>query len=142
MKTCTRCKQDKSLDEFPKRAKSTDGLASWCKTCKSEYSARVYQTNEDYREKRRKTSENRRAANRELLWQYLLDHPCVDCNNADPRVLEFDHRESKEKVWAVASMFSWSWSTIEYEIAKCDVRCANCHAIRTQNQFDTWRSKM
>lgn len=37
-KRCIRCGRELSLDHFHKSAKSHDGLQSWCKECKSEYS--------------------------------------------------------------------------------------------------------
>lgn len=33
MKTCTKCGETKSAEDFYKRAKSNDGLMSWCKAC-------------------------------------------------------------------------------------------------------------
>lgn len=36
-KQCGKCKQFKSLDEFYKNKSTNDGLARWCKECKSEY---------------------------------------------------------------------------------------------------------
>lgn len=33
MKVCTKCKIEKDNQEFGKRTKSKDGLASWCKLC-------------------------------------------------------------------------------------------------------------
>lgn len=60
--------------------------------------------------------------------EYLLSHPCVDCGEADPVVLEFDHVRGVKKA-TVSSMIGGTYSTerLFEEIAKCDVRCANCH---------------
>jgi hypothetical protein len=36
MKTCTKCGRTLDESEFAKRAKSADGLQTWCRTCCSE----------------------------------------------------------------------------------------------------------
>lgn len=141
-KECTKCKVVKSGELFAKRSSSSDGLASWCKRCFADHAAKTYKINEAERDRKKRNKERLVDANKQKLWDYLLTHPCVDCNISDPRVLEFDHRDELEKSRNVTEMFQWSWSTIEYEIAKCDVRCANCHRIRTQLQFGTWRGKI
>jgi hypothetical protein len=141
MKTCTRCKAPKDVALFAKRSSASDGLASWCKSCFAENAAAKYQA--DPRERERKTR-NRTATverSQEFLWNYLLDHPCIDCKNDDPRVLEFDHIDETTKVSNVVELMTYSVQKIIEEIAKCVVRCANCHRIRTQEQFGTWRSK-
>jgi hypothetical protein len=73
------------------------------------------------------------------LLMYLSTHACVDCGESDPVVLDFDHIDKGNKSASVADMLKdrRSWSTIEIEIAKCEVRCANCHRRRTAKQF-TW----
>lgn len=75
--------------------------------------------------------------NRQAVWDYLKLHPCIDCGEGDPTVLEFDHRDPAEKSRTVCDMARarFSWDKIEAEIAKCDVRCANCHRRRTAKQF-------
>jgi hypothetical protein len=72
-----------------------------------------------------------RQRKRALMVEYLKTHPCVDCGNPDPRVLEFDHRRDKKfTIGAAVSSGHVSWGKILVEIDKCDVRCANCHRIR------------
>jgi hypothetical protein len=72
------------------------------------------------------------------LWQYLLEHPCVDCGLKDPLVLEFDHVELSAKRLEVNRLVQrgFAWPTVVEELAKCEVRCANCHRRRTARQFD------
>jgi hypothetical protein len=62
----------------------------------------------------------------EWLLEYFDSHPCVDCGETDPLVLEFDHLHDKE--FQVGSMLSYRrWTAVLAEIDKCEVRCANCH---------------
>ncbi len=70
-----------------------------------------------------------RIAIKASILEYLLSHPCVDCNEKDPIVLEFDHRVGVEKRFNIgdAARTAYSLKTLMNEIAKCDVRCANCH---------------
>jgi hypothetical protein len=72
------------------------------------------------------------------LCEYLLAHPCVDCGEADPIVLEFDHVDRATKLQTVGFLAGrgYPWTTVEVELTKCDVRCANCHRRRTAAQFD------
>lgn len=65
----------------------------------------------------------------EYVLKYLETHPCVDCDEADPLVLEFDHRDPTTKAKDVSLLIRQAalLSRIVEEIAKCDVRCCNCH---------------
>ena len=77
---------------------------------------------------------------RQQVWDYLLLHPCVDCGISDPVVLEFDHvRGDKEINISDALLRGWSYSRILSEIEKCEVRCANCHRLRTHIQFNRFQ---
>ena len=61
---------------------------------------------------------------------YFRDHPCVDCGETDPIVLEFDHLGDKS--FCIGTGFrDRNWQSVLDEIAKCDVVCANCHRRRT-----------
>jgi hypothetical protein len=72
-----------------------------------------------------------RARNLLFLLDYLRAEPCVDCGEADPVVLDFDH--VGEKRWGVVQLAGreCSLAALEREIAECEIRCANCHRRRT-----------
>jgi hypothetical protein len=77
---------------------------------------------------------------RAWLLIYLSEHPCVDCGETDVRALEFDHRDASDKTVAVAILArsGYGLARVRREIEKCDVRCANCHRIRTHTQRAWW----
>jgi hypothetical protein len=86
----------------------------------------------DYEERLLKSGVGRKVAH---VRKRLADAGCADCGEADPEVLEFDHVEPKlanvgKLVWANASI-----ERIDEEIARCQVRCVNCHRLRTARQF-------
>ena len=69
-----------------------------------------------------------RERNIAFVNEYLSTHPCTDCPESDPIVLEFDHvRGKKYKEVSDMAQKAYSLKTIQEEIAKCEVRCANCH---------------
>lgn len=128
MKVCSSCKNKKSLKEFYKQNKKSDKVQSWCIECFKTRRKGHHNTNRilETRAKRRKQC-------RELILKYLLKNPCLECGEADPRVLDFNHIDPKTKKYNVASMATGSISKklIIEEISKCEVLCANCHRIKT-----------
>lgn len=83
-----------------------------------------------------KPNDTRRAAyRRRVVNRYKRIKGCVDCGyDAHWDALEFDHDDNSQKRDTVASLMYASWAVIKAEIAKCVVRCANCHAIRTRTR--------
>jgi hypothetical protein len=86
-----------------------------------------------------RSNETRRqkgATVRAWLQGYKATHPCVDCGESDPIVLQFDHlpefgRSSRRHCVSSRTM---SWKALKEEIAKCEVVCANCHCRRTYSR--------
>lgn len=75
------------------------------------------------------------AEKRAWIDAYLADHPCVDCGEDDREVLDFDHVRGK-KTAAVSAFIRGGYSLAKLiaEVAKCDVRCANCHRRITRRR--------
>lgn len=113
-----------------------------CRECHRAYNRSHYVRNRTvYIANARRNSAAYRRANIAALMDYLASHPCVDCGESDPMVLEFDHRNQGTKRLAVSLMIrDYSWEQIAREIALCDVRCANCHRRRTARQLGWWRA--
>lgn len=78
----------------------------------------------------------KRAAKWRLAQLIKLHSGCVDCGYAAHAVaLQFDHIGDNKKM-NVSDMIrsDYSWITIKEEIDKCEVRCANCHAVMTAHR--------
>jgi hypothetical protein len=135
VKRCSRCGETKPLSEFNR--KDSGRLQSFCRRCNSAYLKEHYRKNRAYY--LAKTRKNKRVAKinaRTYILKYFETHPCVDCGETDPIVLQFDHVRG-EKATEVSTLLGPGFSVekVEAEIAKCEVRCANCHVRRTAKQF-------
>ena len=99
---------------------------------KRAYDREWYAKNKErIRESKNKRVQNKRQSNAMYVYNYLLSHPCVDCGESDPIVLEFDHTKDKHKSMSDMVRQSYSIDKIKNEIEKCEVRCANCHRRKT-----------
>lgn len=137
-KKCSTCKVEKLLEDFAKKSK--DRLRSKCKDCMKVYRKEHYNKNTKYYIAKAIVHNKRYKKNsRQFLWDYLKEHPCVDCGENDPIVLEFDHFRDKE--YNVSNMIhrAISINKIKLEISKCTIRCANCHRRKTAKEFNWYK---
>lgn len=137
MRTCTKCGGTKPLSEFYVRPSVPSGYSAWCRECKRAHDRAIYASDSQRRDS---VGSSRRAAflvRATLIYEYLEAHPCVDCGEPDPVVLQFDHRDASKKSYNISRMTrsNHPLERIMEEIAKCDIRCANCHFRRTAKQF-------
>lgn len=80
----------------------------------------------------RETRKRARLKNKAWLQAYKLERGCADCGyNGHFAALEFDHRPGEEKLLNIGKSHTRARATLEREVVKCDVVCANCHAIRS-----------
>jgi len=134
IKECNKCNDEFPLDEFPFKNKKKGTKYPWCYECHKKYRREYYSKNKDKVISKDYTTMNRRRTEkRQIVWDYYKNNPCVDCGEDNPIVLEFDHRDGVEKTNIISKMVNGNWgdSKIMGEIKKCDVRCSNCHKIRT-----------
>lgn len=125
-KQCRACKEVKELENFHY---SRGNWVALCTPCLRERNRRYYL--------------NRRIDIKEWLFDYLSQNPCIDCGESDPMRLQLDHRDDKKFNLGKALVGkSKSLADVQAEVAKCDVRCANCHQVKTHGEQNTWKYRM
>lgn len=136
-KKCNKCNEFKPLAEFNRNKTRKDGLHTYCKKCNKEVSANYYKNNKEKHLKEvLKVSKKVRNENKKKYFEILNSGECMDCGFSHPAALVFDHKSGVNKIAGIGRMVTtgYKWETILKEIDKCDLVCANCHAIRTAKQ--------
>jgi len=143
MKQCGKCKEHKPFGEFYKANTKACGYGSYCKSCQHEHYKRRYHHRTKVLKQAWQPFKNEyKDRNRIFIADYLKRHPCVDCGEKDILVLEFDHvRGVKRASLSFLVNRAASLESLQREIAKCDVRCANCHRRKTAKQLG-WFDKL
>jgi hypothetical protein len=141
-KRCCRCGQVKPVDDFAWRRKARDQRDTFCRPCRSAYGKEHYAANRQrYIDQAAVVKKRLRLERTKLLVEYFESHPCTDCGEQDPVVLEFDHL--RDKAFAIGPRIcSAGWAAILAEIEKCEVVCANCHRRRTARRRGAVRAML
>ena len=145
MRVCTKCGCEKEESDFSWKNKSTSLRSPQCKKCHSDYSKNHYDENLDYYKAKAAVSNPAKVArNKAYIFEYLTKNSCVDCGESDLEVLQFDHKVmvmSGSGGVRVSCLMSSSLARLQEEVAKCDVRCANCHVRQTRKQLGWFRGR-
>jgi hypothetical protein len=117
----------KPVSEFHKRG---NGYQWICKLCRKGVDREYYQ-----KDPQRHWDLRRRRREELLAWFRTLkeERPCVDCEQTFHfAAMQWDHIGT-DKVANVSDMVfrGFSKKRILNEITKCELVCANCHALRT-----------
>ena len=125
-KWCRHCEQTLPIDSFCIRRSSPDGRNIYCKPCASR----------PERARAKQVSLLRARADRRAVLVQLKQQPCMDCEGSFPSVcMQFDHRDPSSKRQKVSDFGrGGTMEKFMAEVAKCDLVCANCHAIRTERR--------
>ena len=131
MKMCGGCGEVKPLSEFHKNKGRRDGVNSHCKPCRAVIDRKRYEAKVG----RSVWGRPHRSEPGRKAWLISLKagKPCTDCGRIFPhQVMQWDHRPGTEKLGEISGDFKTrTREEILTEIAKCDLVCTNCHAMRT-----------
>lgn len=126
VRNCSLCGLTKPLRDFHRRA---DGHQWWCKACRRTYDAAYYLGTRDLR----RTQRRQRQVVLTARMRALKQDPCMDCGGRfHPVAMTFDHRPGTVKIRDLATLAQRGCTGLfNEELKKCDLVCANCHAVRT-----------
>lgn len=129
-KKCSACGQVKSINDFWKRVRAKDGYNSSCIHCVRTQNSNSYKNH--WLKNRKRIDANNYLITEQLREKCnLIKHNmgCYFCKENNPVCLDFHHKNKNSKTLGISSMIGRHrvWATIENEISKCIVVCANCH---------------
>lgn len=134
---CRLCYVQKPLTEFHRRG---DGYLHWCKACRKTHDASYYQLRRDELMARKR----QREAELVSWMRAVKSGPCADCGRRfHPAAMTFDHLPGTTKRSDIATLVRrTSIRLASEEIAKCELVCANCHAVRTYERREEQRRRV
>ena len=110
-KRCSLCEKHLPLSAFRVNKSRYDGRATYCDVC----------TLADRNERNRKTKKR--------CVEYK-GGACEHCGGIfHPAVYDFHHINPAEKSFGIGSKCDRKWSTLQPELDKCMLLCANCHRM-------------
>jgi len=132
---CGRCGELKPVDDFNWRRIERGQRDNLCRPCRAAYHHEHYVANRHrYVDQARVRKQALALERTTYLIEYFASHPCADCGETDPTVLEFDHL--RDKAFNIGSALPYrNWQSVLDEIEKCEVVCANCHRRRTMRRM-------
>jgi len=132
-KRCGKCREDLPESAFNRAG---DGRQHWCREC-----FRTYFRNRGalHLAQARASREARKSVLQSHVLSHLASHPCVDCGEADLRVLEFDHVGEKDSDVAALVSAGVRLGRLIREMSRCEIVCSNCHRRRTATRGRWWR---
>lgn len=81
-----------------------------------------------------------RARNIAVAYSALDGAGCTDCGTHELCVLDFDHISGKTANVIDLARSGCSVERLRTEIARCEIRCANCHRRRTSSGAGDYRT--
>lgn len=127
MKTCTCCKQSKSLSDFYDRI-DTSGTNLYTSRCKSCIKGRTKSWRKAEGKEKWKSYEAKRRKNNANFLKEERSKGCIKCGEGRHYVIDFHHLDPVEKTITIGATNGWTRTQLEKEIKKCIRLCRNCHS--------------
>lgn len=138
MKNCYKCGINKNISEFSINKNKADKLNSECKECQKKYFKEYYKNNKEKHIKA--VTENKSYKKKEIARYKIEQGGCIRCGyNKHPVALQFHHLDKNTKDFNIGANLHLPWELLLKEIEKCEILCANCHAIEHSNY--NWTNK-
>lgn len=67
--------------------------------------------------------------NIEYIRAYKEYHKCAECGEGRAVCLDLHHRDHESKLFTLSDAGTRSIKSIDKELSKCEVVCANCHRL-------------
>lgn len=122
-KVCSKCKEEKPIEEFSFNKAKKDGHCDMCKACFKEYRDRHYREHKEYYKSKAALYKRQKV---EQFGELKKGLKCAICGEDRWWVLDFHHTDPSAKDREVSKMVQ-APKKIQAEISKCLVLCANCH---------------
>jgi hypothetical protein len=137
-KTCSKCKETKNISLFyrDKNKPYGDSYRSECGECSRKIKRKRYHTKPGEKKRNLEKTYKTRKLNRLYVYTILINSKCIDCGDARWQVLDFDHVRGKKLNNICNMVHDSSIKKIQLEIEKCEVRCSNCHRMKTSEQLN------
>ena len=134
---CAICGEIKPADAFHRMG---TGRQRYCKPCRRAWDADYWVRRRDFRISQQR---ERRQKLREWISGIKSSEPCTDCGGYFHfAAMTYDHLPGHEKRGDISDLVAGGYrSVLVTEMAKCDLVCANCHAIRTYRRREEARAK-
>lgn len=137
-KTCPRCGKLLPIDMFAWKSQALGRRASECKPCHKELRRAYYVANRDREIENAKLSKRVRMPRIKADFKaFKKSLKCNRCGENHPATLQFHHSDPSMKDGSLARMSrsGLSMEGIMREVRKCEVLCANCHAIEHYGKY-------
>ena len=104
-----------------------------------------YKTCQKYKNRKKKNIKNYRDEARKRAKEWLINYKknlvCERCGFDNWRCLDFHHKKREEKKGCITKLINdgRAIKSVQQEIRKCEVLCANCHRIEHWEDFKNFR---
>lgn len=133
-KTCSRCNQERPIDQFNKNKRYKDGYLSWCKPCMKEYQSKWYPENAEriskkYADKYRNDDEFRKETNERN------NERCRDRWHNDPEYRARKNKQKRDKYHSNPVYRAWRIALATLAVMVRRERIAKTGEVYTQQEW-------